>query len=111
MYSLINQIKVSTLLFVLSPEIEERKPNWGAYFVTKHTQKAILELIASENEGTTVKTYGFIPRPMNTDLRRQAYPGKDNASLPSPKENVEKILSIILNPSDFKNGQTVKVTS
>lgn len=111
MFNLFNQINNSTLLFVLAPEIEECKPNWGAYFVTKRTQKAILELIASENEGTTVRTYGIIPRPMNTDLRRQAYPGKDNASLPSPKGNIEIILSIILNPSDFKNGQTVKVAS
>ena len=111
MFKLLNQIENSTLLFVLAPEIEECKPNWGAYFVTKHTQRAILELIASENEGTTVRTYGIIPRPMNTDLRRQAYPGKENASLPSPKENIEIILSIILKPSDFKNGQTVKVAS
>ena len=111
MFKLFNQIENSTLLFVLAPEIEECKPNWGAYFVTKHTQRAILELIASENEGTAVRTYGIIPRPMNTDLRRQAYPGKENASLPSPKENIEIILSIILKPSDFKNGQTVKVAS
>ena len=75
--------------------------------MTKRTQRAILELIASENEGTTIRTYGIIPRPMNTDLRRQAYPG-DNASLPSPKENIEIILSIILKPSILKTDKRSK---
>ena len=109
MHGLLNQPTDTTLLFVLAPEIEVCKPNWGAYYVTKQTQKAMLELIASENNETSIKTYGIIPRPMNTALRRQAYPGKNNSSLPSPKKNIELILSLILNPELFKNGQTVTV--
>ena len=70
----------------------------------------MLELIASENSETLIKTYGIIPTPMNTALRRQAYPGKNNSSLPSSEKNIELILSLILNSKDFKNGQTVKVT-
>ncbi|MDC3067509.1 SDR family NAD(P)-dependent oxidoreductase [Pseudomonadota bacterium] len=110
LHSLLDQSRDTIILFVLAPEIENCKPNWGAYFVTKKTQKAMLELIASENNETLIKTYGIIPTPMNTDLRRQAYPGKNNSSLPSSEKNIELILSLILNPKDFKNGQTVKVT-
>ena len=94
LHALLDQPKDTALIFVLAPEIENCKPNWGAYFVTKKTQQAMLELIAIENEETLIKTFGIIPRPMNTALRRQAYPGKNNSSLPSSEKNIDLILSL-----------------
>lgn len=109
LHCLVDHPRDTALIFVLAPEIEDCKPNWGAYFITKKTQKAMLELIAVENKETLIKTFGVIPRPMNTALRRQAYPGKNNSSLPSPEKNIDLILSLIMNPELFKNGQTVTV--
>ena len=79
MYKLLQIPEEATLIFVLSPEVDECKPNWGAYMITKRTQKAMLELIAKENSETNIRSFGIIPQPMNTALRKQAYPGKNNA--------------------------------
>lgn len=109
MYRQLKKPNGATLIFVLSPEVDECKPNWGAYLVTKKTQKAMLELIAKENSETLINSFGIIPRPMNTSLRRQAYPAQDNNLLPSPKKNIEKFLSIISKPHLYRNGETIKV--
>ncbi|MEC8146920.1 MAG: SDR family NAD(P)-dependent oxidoreductase [Pseudomonadota bacterium] len=109
MFTLLNPSKVTTLIFVLGPEIDDFKPNWGAYAITKKTQKAMLDLIALENHDTLVRSFGIIPQPMNTGLRRQAYPGANNDKLPPPQKNIEAILSLISSPLLYKNGQTLKV--
>jgi len=65
---------------------EAARAYWGAYAVSKAAMEKIAETYALENQHTSISVGIIDPGAMRTEMRKQAMPGEDAASLPAPEE-------------------------
>jgi NAD(P)-dependent dehydrogenase (short-subunit alcohol dehydrogenase family) len=90
-------------LFVTSGVAWKRYANWAPYAVTKAALEALVSVYAAEVSGTTVRANLISPGPIRTDLRAEAWPGEDPATVPTPEDLAPAILDL-LSPSFTENG-------
>jgi short-subunit dehydrogenase len=78
--------KQSQIIFLLSEKaLEKGKAYWGAYQVSEKATLALFEILVDELESTSVKVNVLKAMPVNTKLRKQAYPFEDTAHLIEPE--------------------------
>lgn len=69
---------------------------WGAFGVAKSGQQGLLEILAHEYSGDKpVRVNGIDTGPVNTQMRRQHYPGEDWSKLPLPEDMVGPYLYLL----------------
>jgi len=79
---------------------------WGAYAVSKFGTEGLMQVLASELEGTThVRANSVNPGPVKTWMRLQAYPAEDRGVLPEPSAVVAPYLYLLGPDSAGINGQ------
>lgn len=57
---------------------------WGAYAVSKFALEGFMQVLADELEKSTVRVNSLNPGKARTQMRRQAYPSENAATLPDP---------------------------
>ena len=62
------------------------KAFWGAYSASKFGTEALSQMLASENEHTSLKSNCINPGPVRTKMRLEAYPAEDRDKLPAPED-------------------------
>lgn len=62
------------------------KAFWGAYSVSKFGTEALSQILAAENEHTTLKSNCINPGPVRTKMRLEAYPAEDRDKLVTAEE-------------------------
>jgi NAD(P)-dependent dehydrogenase (short-subunit alcohol dehydrogenase family) len=62
------------------------KAFWGAYSVSKFGIEALAQILAAENEHTSLKSNCLNPGPVRTKMRLEAYPAEDRDKLVAPDE-------------------------
>ena len=86
----------SSVIFTLAAEGIAAKPNWGAYAVSKYATRGLMELAAGEFSGTPgTRVNGGVPGPVNTALRRAAFPASNPAGWPLPASVVATYLTLL----------------
>ncbi len=79
---------------------------WGAYGVSKAAIEGFMQILAHETEGTSpIRVNSFNPGPTRTNLRLQAYPGEDPATLKTPEALVNHYLWLLGPASQGVTGQ------
>jgi NAD(P)-dependent dehydrogenase (short-subunit alcohol dehydrogenase family) len=58
---------------------------WAPYSISKAGIEALAKTYADETTGTPIKVNLIDPGAMATRMRAEAYPGEDQATLPSPE--------------------------
>jgi NAD(P)-dependent dehydrogenase (short-subunit alcohol dehydrogenase family) len=71
------------VVFVGDSAVGPGKAYWGAYGVAKIGLEGYARILAEENAGK-LPVHFHIPGPMNSPIRRRAYPGENPATLPPP---------------------------
>lgn len=79
---------------------------WGAYAVSKFATEGLMQVLADEL-GTTsqVRANSLNPGPVNTAMRRAAYPGEHPDTHPKPEELVNHWLWLLSDASAGIHGQ------
>jgi NAD(P)-dependent dehydrogenase (short-subunit alcohol dehydrogenase family) len=94
-----------TILFTSSTVGRRGRAYWGAYAVSKFALEGLMQVLAHELDGTTVRANSLNPGAVRTAMRTQAYPGEDPSTLPTPAEVVAPFLYLLGPDSRGVNGE------
>jgi NAD(P)-dependent dehydrogenase (short-subunit alcohol dehydrogenase family) len=93
-------------IFVTSGASRRIIPYWGAYATSKAALDMMVGIYAAEVAHTQVKVNLFNPGPMRTFMRREAFPGEDEAQQIPPEAHGESLVQLAM-PSCTMNGEWV----
>ena len=79
---------------------------WGAYGASKAALDNLVLSWAHETEATSLRVNLFDPGPVATRLRAAAFPGEDNALLPTPAD-VAPAIADLCDPAETRTGARV----
>jgi NAD(P)-dependent dehydrogenase (short-subunit alcohol dehydrogenase family) len=96
----------ASVVFTSSGLGRRGKPYWGAYAVSKFGVEGLMQVLASELEGTTsIRANSVNPGATRTYMRLQAYPGEDRSLLPEPEAVLPPFLYLLGPDSHGVNGR------
>jgi NAD(P)-dependent dehydrogenase (short-subunit alcohol dehydrogenase family) len=98
------------VLFLTSGAAQRCRAYWGPYSVSKAGLDALAKTYARELQSTAVRVNLLEPGRMRTRLRKQAYPGEDENTLPAPEAIVPLALSLLTEDTEA-NGEHFAFTS
>ena len=93
-------------VFVTSGITERPIAYWGAYGATKAGMEHLVLTWAEELRTTRVRVNLFDPGPVATRMRRAAFPGEDQATLPTPAQVAPALAALCLE-TETRNGARV----
>lgn len=97
----------ASIIFTSSGVGRVGKPFWGAYAVSKFGTESLMQVLASELEGSpNIRSNALNPGATRTAMRRQAYPGEDPDTLPSPDQIAPAYLYLLGPDSKGVNGRS-----
>jgi NAD(P)-dependent dehydrogenase (short-subunit alcohol dehydrogenase family) len=76
----------AALIFVSSGIVEEARPRWGGYYVSKVAVDAVAATYAVELKPRGIRVFVVNPGPLRTVMRADAFPSEDPNSVPAPEE-------------------------
>ncbi len=74
------------IVFTTSTVGHQGRAFWGAYAISKFATEGMMQTLAHEMEGTTVKVNAINPGGTHTRMRAQAFPAEDISLLKTPKD-------------------------
>lgn len=83
------------VLFLTSGAAQNCRAYWGPYSVSKAALEALAKTYAHEVQSTAVRVNLLNPGPMRTAMRRKAFPGEDENTLPPPEAIIPLALSLL----------------
>lgn len=95
-------------IFVTSGAARSRRAYWAPYSVSKAALEALAMTYAEETSDSAVKVNLIDPGTVATDLRREAFPGEDPASLPQPEAVTESFIRLA-SPAFTETGKLIRV--
>jgi len=76
----------ASIIFVSSGVVQNQRPFWGAYAVSKTGLESVRAMLAQELESErTIRVNSVNPGRMRTRMRAAAYPAEDPNTLPTPE--------------------------
>ena len=82
----------AAVIFVSSGIVEQARPRWGAYYVSKVAVDALAATYAVELKPQGIRVFVVNPGPLRTVMRADAFPSEDPASVPAPEERTGAFL-------------------
>ncbi len=76
----------AAVIFVSSGIVEQARPRWGAYYVSKVAVDAVAATYAVELKPRGIRVFVVNPGPLRTVMRADAFPSEDPTSVPAPQE-------------------------
>lgn len=83
------------LVFLLEDMGKVEGPLWGAYGVSKHALRALVNQLAQECQTGTVEVKGVNPGPMRSTIRARVYHSENPAGMPSPETAAAHIAAFL----------------
>ena len=93
-------------VFLTSGITQKPTAYWGAYGATKAGMEHLVLTWAEELRTTRLRVNLFNPGPVATRMRRAAFPGEDQATLPKPADVALEIAALCLE-TETRNGARV----
>lgn len=91
-------------IFLSSSVGRAGRANWGAYSVSKFGAEALSEILAQELAGDGAVVVSLNPGGTATDMRAEAYPGEDPATLPTAEAVAATIVLLVEKLGGDQNG-------
>jgi len=105
---LLRRSEAGRVIFVTSGVARSARAYWAPYSVTKAALKALAKTYANETADSPIKVNLIDPGATATRMRAEAYPGEDQAMLPTPDEVAERFVALAM-PGWAKTGTLVEV--
>ena len=77
----------AAVIFVSSGIVDDVRPRWGAYYVSKVAVDGVAALCALELKPKGIRVFTVDPGPLRTVMRAEAFPKEDPESVPAPEEH------------------------
>lgn len=95
LFPALKQSPDASIVFTSSGVARVGKAFWGAYSVSKFGTEGLSQIIAAENEHTTLRSNCINPGAVRTEMRRAAYPAEDRELLKKPEEILAAYLYLL----------------
>ncbi len=95
----------ASLIFTSSGVGRQGRAFWGEYAISKFATEGMMQSIAHEYEGTSLRVNSINPGATRTKMRANAYPAEDPQTLKTPEEIMPTYLYLMGNDSKAVNGQ------
>ena len=95
----------ASVVFTSSSVGRKGRAYWGGYAVSKFATEGLMQVLADELEGTSVRANSLNPGATRTDMRAKAYPGEDPQKNPLPAEIMPAYLYLMGPDSAEVNGK------
>jgi len=105
---LLRRSDAGRVIFVTSGVARGGRAYWAPYAVTKAALEALAKTYASETSDSAVKVNLIDPGATATRMRAEAYPGEDQAKLPTPEQVAEAFVPLAM-PDFTRTGATVEL--
>jgi NAD(P)-dependent dehydrogenase (short-subunit alcohol dehydrogenase family) len=97
-----------SLIFTSSGVVPRPRAYWGAYLVSKWGSEGLMRMLADELESApAMRVNSLNPGKVRTNMRLQAYPAEDRATLPLPESIVAPYLFLLGPDSKGISGQAL----
>jgi len=96
-------------VFVTSRIVLRPTAYWGTYGATKAGLHHLVQTWAAETRITKLRVNLADPGPVATKLRRGAFPGEDQSTLPRPAD-IAPAIADLCEPTETRHGEMVRVS-
>jgi NAD(P)-dependent dehydrogenase (short-subunit alcohol dehydrogenase family) len=107
LYPALRQSKDASIIFTSSGVARVGKAFWGAYSVSKFGTEGLSQIIAAENEHSTLRSNCINPGAVRTKMRLAAYPAEDRDLLKTPDEVLSLYLYLLGPDSQGVTGESL----
>lgn len=104
-YPLLKKSADASVLFTSDAAAIDATPYHGAYAISKAGCDTLMHLLAQEWENSPIRVNSIDPGIVQSNLRRQAFPGEDARQLPLPQSRMASYLYLLGPQSRGINGQ------
>ncbi|MCC4831542.1 YciK family oxidoreductase [Shewanella sp. 1_MG-2023] len=95
----------ASLVFTSSSVGRQGRAYWGPYSFSKFATEGMMQVLAHECEGTSVRVNSINPGATRTEMRAKAYPGEDPATLKTAEDIMPTYLYLMSDDAADINGQ------
>lgn len=110
LHPLMRAAPAARAVFVTSSRAGKAAPFWAAYGASKAALEQVVLTYANEIDFTDMKVNLFDPGPTRTLMRRRAFPGEDEMTLPPP-ESAGAAIADLLAADETRHGQMIRLQS
>lgn len=103
---LLRKSEDASIVFTSSSIVARPKAFWGAYLASKWASDGLMRMLADELEQPKIRVNSLNPGKVRTNMRVQAYPAEDRATIPAPESIVAPYLFLFGPDSKGISGQT-----
>lgn len=96
---------LSSLVFTSSGVGRQGRAFWGEYAISKFATEGMMQSIADEYEGSSIRVNSINPGATRTAMRANAYPAENPNSLKEPEDLMPTYLYLMGDDSVDVNGQ------
>ena len=105
---LLRQSSDPSIIFTSSGVVPRPRAYWGAYLVSKWASDGLMRMLADELETRPAMRVNSVnPGKVRTNMRLQAYPAEDRATLPEPATIIAPYVFLLGPDSKGISGQTL----
>lgn len=97
----------ASIVFTSSSVGRRGRAYWGAYAVSKFAIEGLMQVLAHELEGGTIRANSVNPGAVRTNMRLQAYPAEDRSTLRAAEDVVAPFLYLLGPDGRGINGQAL----
>ncbi|WP_166422876.1 YciK family oxidoreductase [Paraglaciecola sp. 20A4] len=95
----------ASIIFTTSSVGLKGRAYWGSYAISKFATQGMMEVIADENENTSIRANCINPGGTRTNMRAQAFPAEDPNKLKTPADIMPLYIYLM---SDHSKHETAK---
>jgi NAD(P)-dependent dehydrogenase (short-subunit alcohol dehydrogenase family) len=97
----------ASIVFTSSNLARQGRAYWGAYCASKWGAEGLMQVLAHELEGTSIRVNSVNPGRVRTAMRREAYPAEDPAQRPEPASVTGPFVHLLGPASRGVTGQSL----
>lgn len=97
----------ASVVFTSSGVGRQGRAYWGAYAISKFATEGMMQVLADEYSGSSIRFNCINPGATRTSMRARAYPGENPMQLKTPEEIMPVYLYLISDESKEINGQSL----
>jgi NAD(P)-dependent dehydrogenase (short-subunit alcohol dehydrogenase family) len=98
---LLRRSDAAGVIFVTSSVARSARAYWAPYSVSKAALEALAKTYANETADTPIRVNLVDPGALATGMRAEAYPGEDQATLPTPEQVTEIFVKLAMAENDL----------
>lgn len=103
----LKKAKHASIVFTSSGVGRKGRAFWGPYAVSKFATEGLVQVMADEYEGSSIRINAINPGATRTAMRARAYPAEDRNKLKTPADLMPTYLYLMSDASLDVNGQSL----